>query len=110
MDRRRIAVAPISRPAMFDATVAAVADAGGVLAPLAEASALMWADPAAADDFPAVRFFDERYRASGFQTQNGGRRFVGRFSQCEAAPRLDVEGPRIQFDCSGRENNQNTDD
>lgn len=54
MSRSRIAVAPTSRPAMFDAFVRAVADAGAELTPLAEASALMWADPAAADAFPAI--------------------------------------------------------
>ncbi len=52
--RRRIAVAPISRPAMFDAMVAAVAEAGGELSPVGEATALMWADPQAADEFPGV--------------------------------------------------------
>ncbi len=54
MNRRRIAVAPTSRPAMFDAMMQAVIDAGGEPAPIAEASALMWADPAAAAEFPGV--------------------------------------------------------
>ncbi len=54
MNKRRIAVAPTSRPAMFDAMMQAVIDAGGEPAPVAEASALMWADPAAAADFPGA--------------------------------------------------------
>ena len=54
MDRRRIAVSPVSRPAMFEALVEAVLAAGGEPAPVAEASALMWADPAAAAEFPFV--------------------------------------------------------
>jgi len=37
---------------MFEAMVRAVIDAGGEPAPIAEASALMWADPAAAAEFP----------------------------------------------------------
>lgn len=51
-DRRQIAIAPLSRPAMFDAYVRAVTAAGGRPTPLEEASALMWADPAAVKDFP----------------------------------------------------------
>lgn len=39
---------------MFDAIVEAVLAAGGEPAPVAEASALIWADPGAADDFPLV--------------------------------------------------------
>lgn len=39
---------------MFDALVRAVTDAGGELTPVAEASALVWADPAANDAFPGV--------------------------------------------------------
>ena len=39
---------------MFDAMMQAVIDAGGEPAPVAEASALMWADPAAAQGFPEV--------------------------------------------------------
>ncbi len=39
---------------MFDAMMQAVIDAGGEPAPVAEASALMWADPAAAADFPGA--------------------------------------------------------
>lgn len=54
MDRRRIAVSPVSRPAMFEAMVEAVLAAGGEPAPVAEASALMWADPAAVTEFPLV--------------------------------------------------------
>ncbi len=54
MNRRRIAVAPTSRPEMFDAMMQAVIDAGGEPAPIAEAVGLMWADPAAAAEFPGV--------------------------------------------------------
>lgn len=39
---------------MFDAMMQAVIDAGGEPAPIAEATALMWADPAAAAEFPGV--------------------------------------------------------
>ncbi|MFT7475791.1 MAG: phosphoglycerate dehydrogenase-like enzyme [Verrucomicrobiales bacterium] len=39
---------------MFDAMMQAVIDAGGEPAPVDEAVALMWADPAAAADFPDV--------------------------------------------------------
>lgn len=39
---------------MFDAMMQAVIDAGGEPAPIAEASGLMWADPAAAAEFPGV--------------------------------------------------------
>jgi len=39
---------------MFDAMMQAVIDAGGEPAPVAEATALMWADPAAADAFPSA--------------------------------------------------------
>ena len=53
-DRIKIAVSPQSRPAMFEAMVNAVEAAGGELVPIAEASALMWADPAAADAFPGA--------------------------------------------------------
>ncbi len=52
--RRKIAVTPRSRPAMYDAMCAAVVAGGGELADVADASALMWADPAAADEFPGV--------------------------------------------------------
>ncbi len=53
-DRPKIAVSPTSRPAMFDAMVDAVVAGGGQIVPVDEASALIWADPAAADAFPAV--------------------------------------------------------
>lgn len=39
---------------MFDAMVEAVVEAGGEIAPVGEATALMWADPAAAAEFPGV--------------------------------------------------------
>ncbi len=53
-ERFKIAVAPDTQLAMYDAMVQAVVDAGGEVVPVAEASGLMWADPAAADEFPAV--------------------------------------------------------
>lgn len=53
-ERSKIAVAPDSRPAMYDAMVAAVEAAGGEVVPVSEASCLMWADPAAAEAFPKV--------------------------------------------------------
>ncbi len=53
-DRKKIAVAPTSRPAMYDAMCSAVAAAGGEVVEVEEASALMWADPAAASAFPGV--------------------------------------------------------
>ncbi len=52
--RTDIAVVPESRPAMHAAMVAAVESAGGRVVPVADASALMWADPAAASEFPGV--------------------------------------------------------
>lgn len=52
--RTNIAVAPDSLPAMHTGFTAAVKRAGGAVVPLAEASALMWADPAAADQFGAI--------------------------------------------------------
>ncbi len=39
---------------MYDAMCAAVTEAGGVVVPIEQASALMWADPAAASAFPGV--------------------------------------------------------
>ena len=51
---RGIAVAPDTRPVMHDAFVAAVRDAGGEVASLAEARALVWADPYAAGMYPEV--------------------------------------------------------
>ena len=50
----QIAVSPQSRPAMHAALVDAVVAAGGEVVPISEASALMWADPAAANAFPAA--------------------------------------------------------
>ncbi len=52
--RRPIAVAPDTRPVMHDAFVAAVRDAGGEVASLAEARALVWADPYAAGMYPEM--------------------------------------------------------
>ena len=54
MDRTKIAVAPQSRPAMYEVMTEAVVAAGAELVPVAEASALIWADPAAANEFPGV--------------------------------------------------------
>ena len=51
---RPIAVAPDSRPVMYDAFAAAVRDAGGEVADLADAQALIWADPYAAGTYPEV--------------------------------------------------------
>lgn len=52
--RPPIAVAPVSRPAMAEAFIAAVLAGGGRPAPLDEAVGLVWADPAQAAQFPAV--------------------------------------------------------
>lgn len=49
-----IAVVPDTRPAMYDAFVAAVRAGGGRPSGLAEATALVWADPSRASDFPSV--------------------------------------------------------
>ncbi len=46
------AVCPDTRPEMRDALEAAVKDSGGHLVPLADARAMIWADPAAAGAFP----------------------------------------------------------
>lgn len=54
MGGRRIAVEPQSRPAMHEALVAAVERAGATVAELADADALIWADPAAADELERV--------------------------------------------------------
>ncbi len=51
---RPIAVAPRSRPEMYDVLARAVVDAGGRLGGLADAGALIWADPKAAADFPGI--------------------------------------------------------
>ena len=51
---RGVAVAPDTRPVMHDAFVAAVRDAGGEVASLAEARALVWADPYAAGMYPEI--------------------------------------------------------
>ena len=54
MGGERIAVEPRSRPAMHDALVAAVQRAGATVAELADADALVWADPAAAEELERV--------------------------------------------------------
>ena len=51
---RLVAVAPDTRPVMYDAFAAAVRDAGGEVADLADAQALIWADPYAAGMYPEV--------------------------------------------------------
>ncbi|MCY3649465.1 MAG: hypothetical protein OXG40_06965 [Acidimicrobiaceae bacterium] len=51
---RLVAVAPDTRPVMYEAFAAAVRDAGGEVADLAEAEALIWADPYAAAMYPEV--------------------------------------------------------
>ena len=50
MGAGRIAVEPRSRPAMHEALVAAVERAGATVVDLAEAEAVVWADPAAASE------------------------------------------------------------
>lgn len=50
----RVAVVPDSRPVMYDAFVAAVRDGGGEVVPIADAEAIVWADPAVSDTFPDV--------------------------------------------------------
>lgn len=54
MERTKIAVEPASRPAMKSALTEAVEAAGGTVVAPAEASALIWADPAASQAFPGV--------------------------------------------------------
>jgi len=51
---RLVAVAPDTRPVMHDALTDAVRDAGGEVADLADARALVWADPHAAAVYPEV--------------------------------------------------------
>jgi phosphoglycerate dehydrogenase-like enzyme len=49
-----VAVEPPTRPAMHEAFVSAVREAGATVGPLAEADALIWADPQQAAVFPAM--------------------------------------------------------
>ena len=49
-----VAVAPATRPVMYEAFAGAVRDAGGEVADLADAQALVWADPYAAAMYPEV--------------------------------------------------------
>lgn len=49
-----VAVAPATRPAMHRALVDAVEAGGGTVVDLADADALIWADPGAADDYPSI--------------------------------------------------------
>jgi len=51
---RRIAIAPTTRPAMAEAFRVAVLEGGGTPSGLADAEAIVWADPARADRFPEV--------------------------------------------------------
>ena len=53
-ERHLIAVEPSTRPAMHAVMVEAVEAAGGTVVPIEQASALMFADPAAADAFPNI--------------------------------------------------------
>ena len=53
-ERHLIAVEPSTRPAMHAVMVEAVEAAGGTIVPIEQASALMFADPAAADAFPNI--------------------------------------------------------
>jgi phosphoglycerate dehydrogenase-like enzyme len=50
----RIAVVPDSRPAMHAAFTEAVRSAGGVIVAPEDAEAIVWADPARAEDLPSV--------------------------------------------------------
>jgi len=54
MTSRPIAVAPDTRPAMYEAMCRAVAAGGGRLVEPADADGLVWADPAGVDGFPEV--------------------------------------------------------
>ena len=49
-----VAVEPATRPAMHEAFVAAVREAGATVGPIAEADALIWADPQQASAFPEL--------------------------------------------------------
>jgi phosphoglycerate dehydrogenase-like enzyme len=49
-----VAVVPDSRPAMFQAIVAAVEAGGGTVVDPADADALIWADPHASDTYPGL--------------------------------------------------------
>lgn len=51
---KNICVAPDTLPPMYEAFVASVERAGGTLSTIAEAEALVWADPARSDLFPAT--------------------------------------------------------
>jgi phosphoglycerate dehydrogenase-like enzyme len=51
---RRIAIAPTTRPQMAEAFRAAVVAGGGTPSELADAEAIVWADPARAEAFPEV--------------------------------------------------------
>jgi len=53
-NRPRIAVAPDTRPDMYEAFVDAVRDGGGDVVPIEDAEALVWADPARAAAFPEI--------------------------------------------------------
>lgn len=54
MTPRNIAVAPDTRPAMYEAMCRAVVAGGGLVTDMAEAEALVWADPYRVDLFPAA--------------------------------------------------------
>ena len=54
MTPSKVAVVPQSRPEMYEVMVDAVEAGGGTVVPVEEASALIWADPAAAGEFPGV--------------------------------------------------------
>jgi len=55
-----MAVAPNTRPAMYERMCAAVLAGGGTLADLKEAEGLVWADPANSEDFPELVATAER--------------------------------------------------
>ncbi|MBI03014.1 MAG: hydroxyacid dehydrogenase, partial [Acidimicrobiaceae bacterium] len=54
MTARPIAVAPNTRPAMYEVMCRAVMAGGGRLVEPADAEGLVWADPAGVDSFPEV--------------------------------------------------------
>ena len=51
---RSVAVAPSTRPEMFDVLCKSVQDAGANLSTVEEAEGLIWADPSKADLFPEI--------------------------------------------------------
>ncbi len=54
MTSKNIAVAPASRPAMYEAMCRAVTAGGGTVSDVGDAEGLVWADPARPDQFPEL--------------------------------------------------------